>query len=67
MATAETTIFLLTTFDADGMEAERLVDAETRHAAQNHALRVNKASAADVARVLGAGGKVELALLGHRE
>lgn len=59
MATVETTIYLLTTFDADGKEAERLVESDTRHAAQNHALRINKASAADVARVLGAGGKVE--------
>ena len=61
MATDERTIYLLTTFDAAGKEAERLVEAETRHAAQNHALRINKASASDVARVLGAGGKVEAA------
>lgn len=59
MATAETTIFLLTTFDADGKEAERLVSAESAHKARQHVVRLNKASAADVARVLGAGGKVE--------
>ena len=52
-------IFLLTCFDAEGEETERLVSAETRSAATGHALKVNKASAADVARVLGAGGKVE--------
>ena len=55
----EKTLFLLTTFTAEGEEDERLVRAESRNAATHHAVRVNKASAADVARVLGAGGKVE--------
>ena len=52
-------IYLLTTFDADGKEAERLVNAPTRSKAVQHAVRVNLASAQDVARVLGTGGKVE--------
>ena len=56
----EKTLFLLTTFDAEGTEAERIVSAATRNAAVQHAVRVNKASAADVARVLSAGGKLEL-------
>ena len=59
MANDENAIFLLTCFDAEGKETERLVEAATRSAAVAHALKVNKASAADVARVLGAGGKVE--------
>lgn len=61
MAETEKTLFLLTCFDADGKETERLVEAETRSKAAQHVLGVNKASAADVARVLGAGGKVEKA------
>jgi hypothetical protein len=52
-------IYLITCFDAEGFETERLVNAESRAAATKHAMRLNKASAADVARVLGAGGKVE--------
>ncbi len=58
----ERTIFLITIF-GKGTEAdtERLVNAPTRNAALHHAAAVNKASAADVARVLGAGGKVESA------
>lgn len=59
MTATEKSIYLLTCFDADGKETERLVNAESRNAATHHAMRVNKASAADVARVLGAGGKVE--------
>ena len=55
-------IYLLTTFDAQGKEAERLVAAESRSKASQHAVRVNLATAADVARVLGAGGKVEAQL-----
>lgn len=57
----EKTIWLLTCFDAGGVECERLVNADTRSAANAHAVKVNKASAADVARVLSAGGKVEQA------
>lgn len=52
-------IFLLTCFDAEGKESERLVKAESRSKATAHALKVNKASADDVARVLGAGGAME--------
>lgn len=59
MTTNEKTIFLLTCFDADGKETERLVSAETRNKAAAHAVKVNKASAADTARVLTAGGKIE--------
>ena len=59
MPATEKTLFLLTTFDTAGTEAERIVSAATRNAAVQHAVRINKASAADVARVLGAGGKVE--------
>ena len=52
-------IYLITQFDADNAETERLVNAESRSAALKHVARLNKASPADVARVLGAGGKVE--------
>ena len=55
----EQTIWLLTCFDAEGKESERLVSSYRRGEASAHALKVNKASAADVARVLGAGGKIE--------
>ena len=58
---ADNTIFLLTCFDADGKETERLVSAATRIKAACHAVRVNKASADDVARVMAAGGTVESA------
>ena len=55
------TIFLLTCFDAEGAETERLVNAESRSAGLAHVARLNKASPADVARVLQAGGRVETA------
>lgn len=61
MTATERTIFLLTYFDEEGGEKERLVEAPTRAAAVKHALQVNKAGAADVARVLGANGTVEKA------
>ena len=61
MTTTEKTLYLLTCFDAAGKETERLVSAASRSKAVGHALKVNKASAADVARVLGAGSKVEAA------
>jgi len=61
MAT-EKDIYLITCFDAEEEETERLVNAETRNQAVHHVVRINKASAADVARVLGAGGKVEEAV-----
>lgn len=57
----ERTIFLITIFGygQNDPDTERLVNADTRGKALAHAAAVNKASAADVARVLGAGGKVE--------
>ena len=58
----ERTIFLVTVFNADGTETERLVNAPTRAAGLKHAAVINKASAADVALVLGNGGKVEEAV-----
>lgn len=56
MTATELSIFLLTTFDSEGKETERLVSAATAHA-----VKVNKASAGDVARVMQAGGKIESA------
>ena len=61
MTATESTIYLLTCFDVDGNETERLVSAESRAAGLSHAVKLNKASPVDVARVLGAGGKVEQA------
>lgn len=61
MTTTELTIYLLTTFDPEGKETERLVEATTRNAAVFHVAKLNKASAGDVARVMAAGGKVEQA------
>ena len=55
----ERTIFLVTVFNADGTETERLVNAETRGKAIAHVAVVNKASAANVADVMAKGGKVE--------
>lgn len=57
----EKTLYLLTCFDTKGDETERLVEADSRNKAMSHVAKLNKASAADVARVLGAGGKVEQA------
>ncbi len=57
--TTESTLYLLTCFDAEGKESERLVSAASRAAGLAHVAKLNKASPADVARVLGAGGKVE--------
>jgi len=59
MPKADPAIYLVTHFDAESKETERLVSAESRSKAQNHVVRLNKASAADVARVMAAGGKVE--------
>ena len=61
MPATEKTIYLLTCIDVDGKETERLVEAESRAAGLAHVAKLNKASPADVARVLGAGGKVEQA------
>ena len=61
MPKAEQAIYLITQFDAESVETERLVSAESRSKAQGHVVRLNKASAADVARVLGNGGRVESA------
>ena len=52
-------IYLLTVFDAKGAETERLVNAESRSKALGHVAKLNKASAADVARVMANGGEVE--------
>ena len=57
----EKSLYLLTCFDAEGTETERLVNAESAHKARQHVVRLNKASPADVARVMQAGGKVEVA------
>ena len=59
MPTTEKALYLLTCFDAEGKETERLVSAESAHKARQHVVRLNKASASDVARVMAAGGKVE--------
>ena len=55
----EQAIYLITHFAADGKETERLISAASRHKAELHVIRTNKASAGDVARVLGKGGNVE--------
>ena len=53
------TLFLLTLTAADGTKTERIIEADSRKQAIAHALEAERASPADVARVLGAGGKVE--------
>ena len=53
------TIFLLTCYDSEGAETERLVTAAKPTQAMRHAIGVRRAKPEDVARVLGAGGKVE--------
>jgi hypothetical protein len=55
----ESAIYLITAFDSDNKETERLVQAESRAAALKHVVRLNKASAADVARVMASGASVE--------
>ena len=62
MPKAEQAIYLITQFDAESVETERLVSAESRSKAQGHVVRLNKASSNDVARVLTNGGKVEQAV-----
>ena len=52
-------IYLITQFAQDNTETERLVKAESRSAALKHVVRLNKASADDVARVMAAGEPVE--------
>lgn len=59
MPKAEQAIYLITQFDAESVETERLVSAESRSKALGHCVRLNKASAAEVARVMAAGGTVE--------
>lgn len=59
MPTTENEIYLLTCFDTAGKESERLVSAASRAKATFHAVKINKASASDVARVMAAGGTVE--------
>lgn len=59
-STVEKTIYLVTIFgQGDEPDTERLLNSPTRASCVGHVIGVNKASAADVARVLGAGGKVE--------
>ena len=55
------TIWLVTVFNADGTEVERLVRADTRGNALKHVAVINKAGPQNVADVLGSGGKVEVA------
>lgn len=59
MPKAEQAIYLITEFNADNKESERLVSAESRSKALGHVVRLNKASPVDVARVMAAGGAVE--------
>ena len=59
MTATELSIYLLTCYDAEQKETERLVKAAKPTEAMRHAVGVRKASPDDVARVLGAGGKVE--------
>ena len=59
MTATEKVIYLLTCFDAESKETERLVEAESRAAGLAHVAKLNKASPQDVARVLGAGGRIE--------
>ena len=58
---ADKNIYLLTCYDAEQKETERLVSASKPTEAMRQAVGVKRASPADVARVLGAGGKVEQA------
>lgn len=61
MPTADKTLYLVTLIDQSEQQRdqERLVNATTRNAALKHVVGLNKASPADVARVMAAGGKVE--------
>ena len=59
MPKTENAIHIVTIYNQDGTETERLVTAPKPTAAMRHCIGVKKASPADVARVLGAGGKVE--------
>lgn len=56
---SEKTIYLLTITDADGKESERLACASKPSQAMRHAIGVRRAKPEDVARVMGAGGKIE--------
>ena len=55
----EKTIYLVTVFNSDGTEKERLVRSKTRGKALAHVAVINKAGPQNVADVLGAGGKIE--------
>ena len=59
MTATELSIYLLTYTDAEGSETLRLVKAAKPTQAMGHAIGVRRAKPEDVARVLGAGGKVE--------
>ena len=55
----DTSIFLLTYTDSEGKTAERLMQAMKPTSAMREVIGVQRAKPEDVARVLGAGGKVE--------
>lgn len=57
----ERTIYLVSIKAADGSIKERLVESGGKREARDHVTVVDVATAADVARILGAGGKVEMA------
>ena len=59
MPATEKVLALATFFDKDGKETSRLIRAASINAAKKHVFHICKASADDVARVLGAGGKIE--------
>ncbi len=58
---SDNAIFLLISTDAEGNESERLVSASKPTEAMRHVLGVRRAKPEDVARVMGAGGKIEVA------
>ena len=59
MPKAEVSIYLITCYDEDQKETERLIKAAKPTDAMRCVVGVRKAKPEDVARVLGAGGKVE--------
>lgn len=54
-------LFLVSIYNADGTETERLIRANSAHAARSHVMHACKANADNVADVLGKGGKIEQA------
>ncbi len=55
----EKNIYLVVCTDAEGKETERLVSAAKPTEAIGHVVGVRRAKPEDVARVMGAGGKIE--------